>query len=390
MKTLIELYDERPLDNVLSAEMFRPERTVYICPNQIAQDGAMRGSLERYFRERGVDTACEFVPVDMTNPREIAHQLLDCLERFPEPALDISGGTDSALFAAGLAAAVTDVPVFTYSRKKNMFFEITNAPFARNVPCSVRLRCSDCFLMAGGEMLPGREDNNQLRSALLDAKALWWVYVSYRSCWHKIITYIQRLSQPYEKELLAEGGRTVKAERGTVSVNEDALKELEEVGLIHDLSIGEDRVRFSFKNALVRFWLRDVGSALETCVFAACVQSGFFDDVCLSAVANWHYGPKGSGSVTNEIDVMAVKSVRPLFISCKATDIKTEALNELAILRDRFGGEGSYAAIVTTRMSEKNSLSMRNRAQELGIRVFSVQSFEDPEKLAGNLRNMYK
>ena len=31
MKTLIELYDERPLENVLSTEVFSPERTVFIC-----------------------------------------------------------------------------------------------------------------------------------------------------------------------------------------------------------------------------------------------------------------------------------------------------------------------------------------------------------------------
>ena len=30
MKTLIELYDERPLENVLSTEVFSPERTVFI------------------------------------------------------------------------------------------------------------------------------------------------------------------------------------------------------------------------------------------------------------------------------------------------------------------------------------------------------------------------
>ena len=32
MKTLIELYDVRPLENVLSTEVFSPERTVFICP----------------------------------------------------------------------------------------------------------------------------------------------------------------------------------------------------------------------------------------------------------------------------------------------------------------------------------------------------------------------
>ena len=31
METLIELYDKRPLENILGVEMFRPERVVFIC-----------------------------------------------------------------------------------------------------------------------------------------------------------------------------------------------------------------------------------------------------------------------------------------------------------------------------------------------------------------------
>ena len=30
IETLIELYDDRPLENVLGVEMFRPQRVVYI------------------------------------------------------------------------------------------------------------------------------------------------------------------------------------------------------------------------------------------------------------------------------------------------------------------------------------------------------------------------
>ena len=38
MKTLVELYDECPIENVLAADTFCPERTVYLCPSEIAQD----------------------------------------------------------------------------------------------------------------------------------------------------------------------------------------------------------------------------------------------------------------------------------------------------------------------------------------------------------------
>ena len=74
-------------------------------------------------------------------------------------------------------------------------------------------------------------------------------------------------------------------------------------------------------------------------------------------------------SVTNEIDVMCVRGITPMFISCKTCEVNTEALNELAILRDRFGGQGAKAAIVTT----KNSTAVtRNRATELGIEVIDL------------------
>ena len=140
---------------------------------------------------------------------------------------------------------------------------------------------------------------------------------------------------------------------------------MEAAGLIHALSSEGDMVRFVFSDANVRKWLRDVGSVLELEVWKTCVQSGAFDDVVTSAVVDWAGAPVQDG-VSNEIDVMATKGVIPVFISCKTCDVKTEALNELAILRDRFGGKAARAAIVT---GQSGGAAMRRRAQELQIDV---------------------
>lgn len=53
VETLIEPYDERPLENVLGAEMFRPRRLVYICPENTAQDQQLQKKLRAYFSRRG-------------------------------------------------------------------------------------------------------------------------------------------------------------------------------------------------------------------------------------------------------------------------------------------------------------------------------------------------
>jgi len=131
-------------------------------------------------------------------------------------------------------------------------------------------------------------------------------------------------------------------------------------------------VSFHFRDLNTRAWLRDVGSVLELYTYKACLDSGIFHDVISSAVVRWD-DVVGHSSVSNEIDVMAARGVVPLFLSCKACDIKTEALNELAILRNRFGGKGAKAVIVTT---EPCHSAARHRAAQLGIAVIDLEELK--------------
>ncbi len=81
------------------------------------------------------------------------------LSLYPDSVLDITGGTDAVLFAAGLLSAEAAIPVITYSRKEHKFYNIRNASFSGGLPCNVSYTVEDCFLMAGGSMRPGRVDN---------------------------------------------------------------------------------------------------------------------------------------------------------------------------------------------------------------------------------------
>ena len=83
--------------------------------------------------------------------------------------------------------------------------------------------------------------------------------------------------------------------------------------------------------------------------------------------------------------MVAVRGVRPLFISCKTSEIRTEALNELEVLRSRFGGKESRAMIVTSSQATRSRSVMRMRAAELGIEVVEAENLAT-EKLAQILR----
>ena len=378
METLIELYDDRAIENILAPDMFRPQRIIYLCPVEIAQNRNRQDKLRSFFSRRGWEPELIFMEASLFKADCILRQLLTIGEKYPGCAVDVTGGSDAALFAAGMFSAQTGAPAFTYSRKSNRFYDISGADFADNLDCTRSYSVEDFFLMAGGTLLPGRVDNALLEQYLDDFDPFFSCFLRFRRDWSDIISYIQRIS-PAEygqtPPLSVQGKYTVKGDHGSRnSANEGALKEFARIGFIRDLKIASgEAVSFRFRDANIRAWLRDVGSVLELYAYKACIDAGIFNDVISSAVVRWD-DTLGHASVSNEIDVMAARGVIPLFLSCKATEIKTEALNELAILRDRFGGKGAKAAIITT---EPCSAAARHRAAQLEIAVIDLEELKD-------------
>ena len=378
MDTLIELYDERAIENILAPDMFRPHRIIYLCPGDIVQDHNRQAKLKAFFRRRGWDPELIFTEVSLFKADRILGQLLSIREKYPNCALDVTGGSDAALFAAGMFTAQTGAPAFTYSRKKKRFYNISGADFADDLPCTLSYSVEEFFLMAGGTLLSGRVNNAILSDYLRDFDPFFACFLRFRRDWPDIISYIQKISPAEHGQtppLSIQGKYSVKGEHGSKNyANEEALKAFEQIGFIEDLAIvpGES-VSFRFRDTTVRAWLRDVGSVLELYAYKACIDTGIFNDVISSAVVRWD-DTLGHGSVSNEIDVMAARGVVPLFISCKTSDVKTEALNELAILRDRFGGKGAKAVIITT---EPCNAAARHRAAQLGIAVIDLEELSD-------------
>lgn len=384
MRTLIELYDTSPIRNVLATVMFRPQEMILICPPEVAEDPNQKRSLRDFFAYLNCPVKLTLIPVTLLDAGKTERVLREVLESHQDCAIDISGGTDAALFAAGVASG--DTPVFTYSTRKDTFFEIKNAPFARSLPNTVHLDVRSCLMMAGGTLLPGREDNAGLAEMSDRIDRLFRVYSAFRPQWNRQISYIQKISSAEPGVLEAGGQLREKAGNKNVNADGEFFGALEEAGLILQLQHTDESVSFRFPDERVRFWLRDVGAVLELQVFRACRAAGCFDDVVLSAVVNWQSGKINRDSVTNEIDVMAVQGIQPVFISCKTSEVHTDALNELAILRDRFGGKFARAILVTSGVTGKTREPVRRRADKLGIELVEWEDMS-LESLINRLRN---
>ena len=117
MNTLIELYDERAIENILAPDMFRPQRIVYLCPGEIVRDHTRQKKLSAFFQRRGWEPELVFVETSLFKADRILRQLISIGEKYPDCALDVTGGSDAALFAAGMFSAQQGVPAFTPERK---------------------------------------------------------------------------------------------------------------------------------------------------------------------------------------------------------------------------------------------------------------------------------
>ena len=113
MKTLIELYDERAIENILAPDMFRPERIIYLCPGEVVQDRSRHDKLRAFFARRGWQPEVIFTEVSLFKADSILKQLLKIGHKYPDCAIDVTGGSDAALFAAGMFTAQTGAPAFT-------------------------------------------------------------------------------------------------------------------------------------------------------------------------------------------------------------------------------------------------------------------------------------
>lgn len=376
MDTLIKLYGERAIENVIGPEIFKPKRVVYLCPPEIAQNKQKQAIIKDFFAHRGCKFEYEFLESSFYKTTKILAQLLKIRENYPDCALDVTGGTDAALIAAGMFCNESNVPTFTYSRKKGCFYDINQASFAENMPCSLNYVVEDFFLMTGGVLRTGRVDNRKLDRYENSLESFFNIFLKYRKGWAGYISYFQKASGvngPKSSLTVKTAYYKNSNHSEHVMIDVELLKDLAAIDYIRDLKIVKgESISFRYTDHQRRNWLRDVGSVLELYMYHMCKKADIFNDVISSAVVDWD-SSMGNNSIRNEIDVVANRGIVPLFISCKACDIKTVALNELAIIKDRFGGKGAKAAIVTT---EHCTSLARHRAAQLGITVIDIEEFK--------------
>ena len=370
-ETIIEIYDDEPIYNVLALTQFYPKRVVYLGTRKL-KNKRVKNNIISFIRELSLDTECFFYSTDMQNIDAITAELKNILASYGECAIDLTGGNEVALVAVGMLAKEMSIPLFRYDRFTYCYRNIYNCPEADNVPSEPHLNVRSILALAGGMMKShGHVSVDCLNSDISDdIFRVWSIYKKHHRVWSKVVGYLQQISKNLDGNALhVSSPQTLYGTDRIVAANVAVMAELAEAGIIRNYKSDGKRISFDYKNRLMRSCLCDAGICLELYVYAAAITAGVYDDVQISVVIDWDGDLDASINTINEIDVMLTRGVVPVFISCKSGTPNVTALNEIKTLAAQFGGVYARPVLVTMANIRAGDKYLMQRAKDMGVEI---------------------
>ncbi len=385
IKTLIELFDECAIENVITAAAFKPERIVYIGYKDVMTD-ARRKSISRFFKMRNIKSKISYEVISKYNYSEIKNRINDILDRNEECVLDLTGGTELVLTAMGALIESRSIPALQIDIPTG---RIINIKGCEKLPPPEKLRLSieEYVALNGGAVITDSTGHGSLSlkdEFLVDIETAWKIRQKSALEWNSSIYALQALQNMGEAFGISAEISLSRSKEELIRINEyiDLLKPLSDSGLIKINKASARTLNISYKNMLVHNMLLKSGNIFELYTYAAAAEisrksNGIYSDIGIGVFMDWdgviHSYNSAVRDTVNEVDVVLIKGAVPVFISCKSGDLKKEALYELDTVANKFGGKYAKKIIVTAGIN-KNEDTRRvilQRAKDMGISIIS-------------------
>jgi len=393
--TLIEFFDRDAIENIGSSLTYDPERIIFI-GNDLQK---MQAGAERYRKNSfiGPETEIEYSVVGINNMTRAVDVLSEAVEKYGDCTIDLTGGSDVLLVAAGIV----------FERYKSKGLRIRRI----NISKGSAYDCDPDGNPGGGKKLPAISVEENVRiyggeiiwdSARDGATHTWDMNEEFcediRTMWDicradvkKWNSFVSDLSGFVAR---SSGGDCLKIrftelspDYGKVDEFERLLDRLAAAGLITGYSVDGGEFVFRFRNAQIGRCLSSAGRVLEMRIYLAALEvaetdgSYTYDDALTGVTVDWDGITGFSGEqngVENEIDVVMTRGMVPFFVSCKNGNVDVNEIYKLHTVSTRFGGKYAKKILILAcpdQNQEANGSYFKTLAKELDVRV--VDSFEE-------------
>lgn len=408
--TIVEFYDSDPIENAVSLLLEGAEKIIYIGYNS----KQLKRVIEDYSEiasNKGILVEFDSKTANRNDLLSITTVLESVVEAEKECVFDLSGGDDLYLVAAGIV----------YERNKDKVqlhrFNVRNGKLSdcdadgnilktsfKELSLNEIIRCS------GGRIIYDTEEPLTTHiwdftpDFVSDVEVLWGLCTKNNRYWNMMISSIGQNTVYKNDDLLSIeiNYNALENSLNNKGVNDnyikDFFKKLSSCGFIKDLVITEHTLSYKYKNNDIKDCLSKAGLLLELFIMIKATAlknedgSSYYTDALTGVMIDWNDEEiEDRRPVRNEIDVLLVKGLVPVFVSCKNGEVEVDELYKLSTVANRFGGKCAKKVIVAPSIDEmgKKAEYIAERANEMGIKI--IKDFDEftDGKLNSVLKNLY-
>ena len=416
--TYVEFFDKNAAENICACLSNVPERVVLIGESLKVMDKHIV-NYKTVFAKRGYEPEFIAVSASKNNVESAVRAITKIVEAYDDCVFDITGGDEMFMLALGIVYSNNidkNIQIHRFNIRNNAIYDCDKDGFTIYQKMPV-LSVAENVMIYGGEIVYG--DISEEKTYLWDMSpefeadidAMWEICRPDVRLWNSqvgVLETVDALGKQSEDGL----STTVK-----ISVLEEYLKRkkfkmkfikriicgLCRKGLITKFENDEQTVAVSYKNHQIKKCLTKSGQVLEMKIFniarKMCDKKGapIYNDAVNGAVIDWdgrlndQDGVVDRYETTNEIDILLMHNMIPVFISCKNGIVNMEELYKLNTVAERFGGKYSKKVLIATAIDQigDNGNFIRRRADDMNIHIIEgIQQMND-ERIIKELKNLW-
>lgn len=407
--TYVEFFDRTSIENICACLTDTPERVVFLGDNAKLMKRYI-ANYEKVFKERGQTIQFEFRTVSKNQIGQVLKVLSDIVNEYEDCSFGITGGDEMLMLALGMVCerySDKNIQIHKFGIRNNRVYDCDtdgNTIYKETPVLSVK----ENVRIYGGDIIFG--DISEGKTYLWDMSAdfskdietMWTMCRRDTRAWNTQIATIEGFDK---LGTVSEDGLTVtmntselrtylakhKVSYGTIK---GIVNQFCHQGLITAFEENETQFIMSYKNAQVKKCLTKAGLVLEMKIYASAkslVDSDgkpVYHDAMNGVLIDWdgelHEVDESYYDTKNEIDVLLMHDMIPVFISCKNGEVKVDELYKLNTVAERFGGKYAKKVLIATALDSLGEAGkyLKQRAQDMNIRVI-----EDVQRM--DLKNLW-
>ncbi len=416
--TYIEFFGRESIENISTCLTGAPERVVFIGQNRrLMEKQAMRYRMVLLGRGQDVEFICREVPKN--DLRAIIDALAGLVETFGACSFDLTGGDELYLVATGIIYdryREVGIQLHRFSIRENRVIDCDEQGCVLTERLIPEFTVEENIRIYGGDIIYENEKAGGTHvwkfseELFRDVSAIWDVCRKDVKAWNRVTSILaiaSSLNTEHRDPLTITAPiKALLTELKKAGLKNESwewgFKALHRAGVLTAYSADEKEFSFTAKNAEIKHCLTKAGQILELAVWAAASAAGrdtedgkpVYNDVMTGVFIDWDGNlSKRSNAVDteNEIDVLMMRGLVPVFVSCKNGNVNTEELYKLNTVAEQFGGKYAKKVLVATALGETGFAAyFRQRALDMGIRLIESAAELSLEELTDLSKTFYR